>query len=387
MVSLNLITVIVFYSIILFIILKFRKKFDIEAKFIALYRTKIGIKLMGTISKKFPRTVKFLGYLGIGVGFAGMAFIAWFLVDNMYKLMAVPDTAAGVSIVIPGVPIPGSPIFIPFWSGIISIFIIATVHEFSHGVVAKRFKVAVKKTGIVFFGPLIGAFVEPDEKKLAKLSKRKQLAMYAAGSWSNILLAVIALLILFFVIQPAWANTLNMQQLKVVGITEGLPAQQAGLQEGDIITSVNGVDVFTVTNFTNELKDVAPGNVVILETETGQHQVTTTNDPKNESNGYLGVQVYQAFKKDVVSRYGETLPWAWFYLSNFFYILGLLSAGIGFANLLPINIFDGGRMFKIFSDWAFKRQKKALMFAAYVSSIFIFLLVLNIAVPLIRAVF
>ncbi|MBW3022324.1 site-2 protease family protein [Candidatus Woesearchaeota archaeon] len=385
MVSLNLITAIAFYSIIVFIIIKFKDKFDFEAKFIALYRTKFGIKLMDRFAKKFPGFVKVMGYIGVAVGFAGMVFIAWFLIDNMYKLLAVPDTAAGVSIVLPGVPIPGSPIFIPFWSGIISIFIIAAVHEFSHGIVAKRFKVAVKNSGIVFFGPLIGAFVEPDEKQLANISKKKQLAMFAAGSWSNIILALVALLLLSFVVAPIWVNALDMNRLKIYDVSKDMPAYDAGLREGDIITKVNGIDIYTTQNFTEAIDSTKPGDQLIITTEKRDYSLTTQPHPKNDSISIIGVNIYQDLKKEVTGKWGAKLPWIWYYLLNFLRILGLLSAGIGLANLLPISIFDGGRMFRIFSDYAFK--KKAFVVSAYVSSLFIFLLLFNIAVPFLRLIF
>ncbi|MBW3003849.1 site-2 protease family protein, partial [Candidatus Woesearchaeota archaeon] len=336
MVSLNLITAIAFYSIIVFIIIKFKDKFDFEAKFIALYRTKFGIKLMDRFAKKFPGFVKVMGYIGVAVGFAGMVFIAWFLIDNMYKLLAVPDTAAGVSIVLPGVPIPGSPIFIPFWSGIISIFIIAAVHEFSHGIVAKRFKVAVKNSGIVFFGPLIGAFVEPDEKQLANISKKKQLAMFAAGSWSNIILALVALLLLSFVVAPIWVNALDMNRLKIYDVSKDMPAYDAGLREGDIITKVNGVDIYTTQNFTAAIDSTKPGDKLIITTEKRDYSLTTQPHPKNDSISIIGVNIYQDLKKEVTGKWGAKLPWIWYYLLNFLRILGLLSAGIGMANLLPI---------------------------------------------------
>ena len=44
-------TVVIFYVIIFFLIIKNRKKFDVQGKVIFLYKTKIGIKLM----KKFAR--------------------------------------------------------------------------------------------------------------------------------------------------------------------------------------------------------------------------------------------------------------------------------------------------------------------------------------------
>lgn len=374
--------VIIFYSIIVFIVVRYRKKFEIEAKFIALYRMKLGLKFMDNFSKTYPRIVKVMGDIGIYVCFAGMAFIFGYFIKSTYDLFAKPATTAGVSILIPGIPIPGSPITVPLY-GILAIFIIASVHEFSHGVVARRYKVPVRNTGIVFFGPLIGAFVEPDEKKLAKIPKKQQLAMYAAGSWSNIVLAIFAALIMVFALQPLWVNALDVQHTYIVGVADGFPAQQAGLHKGDIITAVNGVDTVSIVNLTTELDKTKPGDTVIISTSEDNLTIVTTAHPDNQSMSIIGVDLSHKF---VDNKQGG-FAWVWFYLSKFMFWLWVISLGIGLANLLPVSIFDGGRMFKILSETIFKDRRKSLKFFSYISSLSIFLLLINVLVPIIRTIF
>src|SRR3989338_644264 len=86
-----------------------------------------------------------------------------------------------------------------FLHWIISLFIIAIIHEFSHGVIARVYNIKIKSSGFAFLGPIPAAFVEPDEKKMEKSSAKAQLSILAAGSFSNILLALLVILILFFV--------------------------------------------------------------------------------------------------------------------------------------------------------------------------------------------
>jgi len=142
--NLNMILVISFYLLIVLLVYLNRDKFQIYANIIALYRTHLGISSMSWLAKKFPRIIKFLSFIGIFVGFLGMIYISYILVDGAFNLLSNPNAPPVITPVIPGIKIPGSPIFVPFWYGIIAIFIVAALHEFSHGVVARAYKIKVK---------------------------------------------------------------------------------------------------------------------------------------------------------------------------------------------------------------------------------------------------
>src|SRR3990167_449105 len=156
---------------------------------------------MDYITQRFQEWVILFGYIGMGAGFVGLVFISYTLIQNLYSLITQPSATSGVSLVLPGVHVPGLGV-LPFWYWILAIFTIAVVHEFSHGIVARAHNIPVKNTGIVFFGPILGAFVEPDEKKLVKEKDIHQYSVLAAGSFSNILLAVFAVLFLNFAFMP-----------------------------------------------------------------------------------------------------------------------------------------------------------------------------------------
>ena len=78
---------------------------------------------MNKLGTKYREFVKLLGVIGIGIGFVGMAYIFVYVLNGFVKLFTVPDAPATFSLVLPGVHIPGSAIFIPFWHGIIALFI------------------------------------------------------------------------------------------------------------------------------------------------------------------------------------------------------------------------------------------------------------------------
>ena len=157
--------VFLFYlAIIIFLIIK-RKQVEIQSKIIVLLRTKWGLRWMDTFSEKHREWIILLAYIGVGAGYVGLVFISYILIKNLITLFTTPEAVYGVSIVLPGINVPGLGV-LPFWYWLLSIFIIAVVHEFSHGIVARAHNVTIKNTGIVLLGPIIGAFVEPNEKKL-----------------------------------------------------------------------------------------------------------------------------------------------------------------------------------------------------------------------------
>jgi len=160
--------VLLFYVLIVVVIYLNRSKFEIQAKIIALYRTKFGLKLMDKIATRWNTLVKNLSYVGIPMGFIGMIAMVFMIIYGLYTLLFKPDAPPTITPVLPGLPIVGTEIQIPFVAGLLALFIVVVIHEFSHGVIARANKVKVKSSGFVMFGPLPGAFVEPDEKQMQK---------------------------------------------------------------------------------------------------------------------------------------------------------------------------------------------------------------------------
>lgn len=172
-----------------------------------LYRTSWGIKLINYVGKKYKKTLKVLGYVSITLGYilmAGMLYlfgkIIWLYVfhQNIVQAIKVPP-------IMPLVPyLPQAfkleflpPFYFTYW--IIIIAIIAITHEFAHGIFAAREKIKIKNTGFGFFPfflPIfLAAFVELDEKKMAKKSKFSQMAVLSAGTFANVLTAILFIII------------------------------------------------------------------------------------------------------------------------------------------------------------------------------------------------
>ncbi|MFC2135815.1 site-2 protease family protein [Bacteroidota bacterium] len=376
--------VIIFYLIIIAIVVINRKKFQFQAKFIALYRTKIGINLMHKFADWFGPFIRGFGYAGIFIGFAGMLLIVYFLFEGFYNLLYVPSAPATLAPVIPGVPIPGSPIFVPFWYGITALFVVVAVHEFCHGVVSAAHNIKVKNSGIVFFGPLIGAFVEPEEKELKKKSWWVQNSMFAAGPVSNGVLSAIVMVLLIFVLFPLLNGFVNPTGYYFQSVSEGYPALEAGVQPKTVYTMVNNVSVNNATYLDELLSTISPGDTVVIGNENLTHVIVTTEHPEEERKAYIGIIGLQTnfVAKNPDSQWKYEL---FVVFIKFLQWIFILSLGIGLANLLPLGPVDGGRMLHLTLDKWLGKTKAMIVFSR-ITIFFLALIIILVFVPIFKAV-
>ena len=151
--------VVLFYLVVALLVFLFRRKFKFYAKVIAMYRTTFGISFMDGIAPRHTELVRLFGYISVGVGFVGMFFIVFSLFQGVYNFFAVPNSPPAVAPILPGVRIPGVSFFIPLVKGVIAIFVVALIHEFAHGIVARAHGISVKSTGLALVGPFFAAFV------------------------------------------------------------------------------------------------------------------------------------------------------------------------------------------------------------------------------------
>mgnify|MGYP001581359815 CR=1 FL=1 len=330
-----------------------RKKVEVKKilfpfLYFVMYRSSAGLRLMDRIGRRFERLLKGIVPFMIALGFLGMIVISYSLVSNLFLLFKEPAAASGVGLVL---PIKAKGIFyVPFSYWIISIFIIAGVHELSHGIFARVYKMKVKSSGFAFlnvFVPVIpAAFVEPDEKELSRRPAKEQLAVFAAGPFANVVFALIFLGV-FFLLAPLGERVVGVDGVIVDGLAEGdFPAQRAGILPGDLILSVDSYPVVTMQNLSLVLESKKPGDNVTLKTNRSIHSVVLGQRPENASRPYLGANLVQHFKinKDYSSRYGEFSGRAFLWLLELLFFLYFLNIGIGLFNLAPIGPLDGGRM-------------------------------------------
>jgi membrane-associated protease RseP (regulator of RpoE activity) len=252
-------------------------------------------------------------------------------------------------------------------------------------VVARAHGLEIKSSGIFFLGPLMGAFVEPDEKKLRKEKDTVQYSVYAAGPFSNMLLALLCVVLLTYALAPAMDAMTDEIGVEIVGITDGYPAKEAGLQKDMVVTGVNGEQVKSYDDFTKDLQRVRPNETVTIIANGTEYALTTAASPNDPKQGYLGVL---AANKPKIQLKSEELYYRIIYavlkwLTELFAITGLLSMGIGLANLLPLGPVDGGRMVQVTLQ-KIKGNEKGNTMWRKISLATLLLLAINIFWPAIK---
>ncbi len=199
----------VIFTIFIFLFLYKKRKNLKREGIMYLYRTKLGIKVINYIGKKYSRILHVIKYLVIFIGYLLMAGMIYLLSQTVYIYIKVPEItkiikAPPIAPLIPYFPkIFGvESLFPPFYFTyfILALAIVAIAHEFSHGIFMRLFKIKIKSTGFAFLGPILGAFVEEDRKQFEKKKKIEQMSVLAAGTFANVVMSLLffGLLIGFF---------------------------------------------------------------------------------------------------------------------------------------------------------------------------------------------
>lgn len=306
---------------------------------IIMWRTERLRGLITKISNLSPKFWKWYMNFGIVISYIAMIFITWTLLSSLESVLETPS----VSIVIPGVEIPGSPIYIPFLSGLIALATVLVVHEFSHGIQAVGEKIPIKSIGLLLVAILPGAFVEPDEEELKKASKVSRLRVYAAGSMANMTLALIAILIVFgasYAVPHYFAED-GIQ----IGHIVGDSPSDGVLKEEMVIESIDNHKINDSNSYLDVVGTFKPGDNITVGTDQGDYSVVLAKNPNNESVGFFGIQASKHFK--LIDNSLGPVPWALFGIVELFQWIFTLNLGIGLFNLLPIKPLDGGHMLEI----------------------------------------
>lgn len=211
-----------------------------------------------------------------------------------------------------------------------------------------------------------------------------RISVIAAGPVFNFLLA--------FVLSLFIVGNIGYDPAVILGVVEGYPAAEAGLEAGDVITSMNGKHIRLYREFSNYVMFHEGETVEFEYVRDGQTYVTTV-EPVMTENGYkygisgsvnyrqktgvldtlkysayevyywidttlqsLGMMLKGGVELDdmsgpvgVVEAIGDTYEesksegtlYVWL---NLFNVAILLTANLGVMNLLPIPALDGGRL-------------------------------------------
>src|SRR3989338_8989395 len=189
----------VVFSLAVGIFLYKRRKNLKKEGLLYLYRTQVGIRFIDYVGEKYKKAISFFAFLAIISGYLLMASMVYLFYKLIYIYLFVPEVVRAIKIppLMPLVPyLPEAfnisflpPFYFTYW--IIAIAVIAIFHEFSHGIIARRYGIQIHTTCFGFLGPFLAAFVEPDEKQMESKPKFQQIAVLSAGTFTNLILAVL----------------------------------------------------------------------------------------------------------------------------------------------------------------------------------------------------
>jgi len=413
--------------------LRSRKKDLGREGIIFMYRTQFGVDAIKYIGKKYEKVLHGLKYLIVGIGFVLMGAMVWMLGQTVSIYLLHPEItklikAPPIAPLIPYFPkLFGMESFFPpfyFTYFIVALAIVAIVHEFSHGIFMKLFKIKIKSTGVVFLGPILGAFVEQDDKSFQKKPKFNQMVVLAAGVFANVVFALIfyGLYVGFFFSSFSGAgyifNTYGVAAVpltdidgfeeignltKVVTINgtfyldEGLaiqltrnngeyivayseaPAVLSGMK-GAIIQA-DDVKITGQDKLREFLENKHPGERVIFMTEdvdgVKEYNIELGEHPNDASKAYLGVGHSEAAPRGVIQR---SLKWfmsfkdnstlykpTWdgefvYFIYHLFWWVMIINLLVALFNMMPLGMLDGGRFFML-AVWGITGKEKWGKFA------------------------
>jgi membrane-associated protease RseP (regulator of RpoE activity) len=373
------VSAIVFIAILIVIFYRDRKNVKRES-ILLLRRTKRGKELLVRLGRRFPRFWKGVGFVAVGVGFAASVYFLYAIGENLAKLLT-GEIKLGAGLVIPSltqeVSIGPGYFAIPFWYWIISIAMLFVVHEGMHGIMAVREKIRIKTLGWGLLVVFLLAFVEPDEKQVAKKKPMQQLRFFAAGSFGNFLLAGLSVLIISIIS----VSMFTQAGVAYSGLMEGYPAERVNLS--GVITGINSYDIRNITDFSAALDEIGPGETVTIYTMAGGKEnrtfvLTTVQRPNaTEESGFIGIAgvgTYLAIGAGLRPYSGLI-----FFIHELFFFVFLLNFAIAMVNLLPLKPFDGGRMWELVFKKIAPGHSRQLVWGLGLFTLF--LLIGNFVVP------
>lgn len=439
----------ILFSLFVVWFLSSRRKALSQQGIIFMYRTQFGVDVIKYIGDNFKRVLYGLRYVIVGVGLVLMGVMVWMLGQTVAIYLLYPEItkvikAPPIAPLIPYFPkLFGMESFFPpfyFTYFIVALAIVAIVHEFSHGIYMRLFGIKIKSTGLVFLGPIFGAFVEEDKSGLEKKKVLEQMTVLGAGVFANLIFALIfyGLYVVFFfssfvgsgyvfdsyalAIVPlnsvdGFGEYRNLTSVLTANGTfyldEGLVAQLENVdseylvvyaEAPAVLAGMRGVIIMADDvaiksrddlRWFLESREPGDGVVFVTEDEDGVHNydIVLGEHPDDSSLAYLGignsVVGNRGFVRNILDRFMGFREASTYYKPSWdgdfvYFVYHLLwwvmviNLLVALFNMLPLGMLDGGRFFYL-AVLSVTKSKKVAKWAYKIAGyliLFVFLLMM-----------
>lgn len=228
-------------------------------------RSQYGLSKVKQIANRYSGFWNYWGYAGFISAILTAVIALVFLGISAYSLLTQPQ-AIGIQGPTDMLVIPGVNRFLPLSAApeiVLGLLVAMIIHEGGHAIYCRTGDIEIKSTGVILAALIpLGAFVEPDEEEQLEADVISQLKMYSAGIMNNYALYLVSILTFFvittFVIAPVTGAGIG-------AVLTNSPAEDAGIQDGDVIVSANGQDVQTANDLVNISNNASISNVTLRD--------------------------------------------------------------------------------------------------------------------------
>jgi membrane-associated protease RseP (regulator of RpoE activity) len=226
--------------------------------------------------------------IGVGITLVIMVGAFFLVILSAVRIFNQPSstiiTEPQDALVIPGVndflPLSVAPEIV------LGLLIGLVVHEGGHGLLCRVEDIDISSMGLALITLIpAGAFVEPDEEEQRNAERGVQTRMFAAGVTNNFAITAVAFALLF---GPVVGSIAVAPGIPVGGALPGTPADAAGIDKGDVITSVAGQNVTNESDLDSALAGANRTVTVTLKsdnTTTVQRSLVVTSAVQNGPTG------------------------------------------------------------------------------------------------------
>jgi membrane-associated protease RseP (regulator of RpoE activity) len=224
--------------------------------------TQRGRKFLNRLAQR-KRFWRAWGNLGVGIALVVMALAGLAVALSVPAVFAQPEGAGTLDSPENALVIPGVNDFLPLSAApaiVFGLLVGLVVHEGGHGLLCRVEDIEIESMGLALFAIIpMGAFVEPDPDDQQAADRGAQTRMFAAGITNNFAVCVIAVLLLL----PLAASVAVVPGAPVGTTVDGSGAAAAGIDDGDVITEIDGTPVENATELGDELDQTSATSVEV----------------------------------------------------------------------------------------------------------------------------